>query len=158
TAIAEVHRMNPSLALTFPQTVQQQIGNGLWAPRMGAALFGVFGALGLTLAAIGIYGVMAYMVAQRTNEIGIRMALGAARGDVLGMTIRHGLRLTIIGIVVGLAGGLAVTRLMSTLLFGISPGDPLTYSIVSAVLVVAAALATWIPAWRAASIDPVIAL
>jgi predicted permease len=158
TALAEVHRMNSTLALTFPQTIQDLIGTGLWAPRMGAALFGIFGALGLILAAIGIYGVMAYMVAQRTNEIGIRMALGAARGDVLGMIIGQGMRLTFLGIVVGLTGGLLVTRLMATLLFGISPADPVTYSLVSVVLVLAALLATWIPAWRAASIDPVIAL
>jgi len=158
TTLAEVHRMNSSLAPGFPQTIQEQIGAGLWAPRMGAALFGIFGALGLILAAIGLYGVMAYMVAQRTNEIGIRMALGAARGDVLGMVVRHGMRLTAFGILAGLAGGLAVTRLMATLLFGISPADPLTYSLVSVVLVIAALLATWIPAWRASSIDPVIAL
>ena len=157
-ALAQVHQMNGTLALAFPQTIQQLIGNGLWAPRMGAALFGIFGGLGLVLAAIGIYGVMAYMVAQRTNEIGIRMALGAARGDVIGMVIGHGMRLTALGILAGLAGGLAVTRLMATLLFGISPADPLTFSLVSAVLAIAALVATWIPAWRAASIDPVIAL
>jgi putative ABC transport system permease protein len=158
SALAEVHRMNGSLALTFPQTIQEQVSTGLWGPRMGAGLFGIFGGLGLILAAIGIYGVMAYMVAQRTNEIGIRIALGADRGSVLGMVIRHGMRLTAIGIACGLAGGLAVTRLMSTLLFGISPADPLTYTLVSVVLAAAALLATWIPAWRASSIDPVIAL
>jgi predicted permease len=157
-SLGEAHRMNARLALVAPQTVQGLIGIGLWAPRMGAALFGIFGALGLLLAAIGLYGVMAYTVAQRTNEIGIRMALGAARPDVLGMVIGQGMRLTAFGVVAGLAASLAVTRLMATLLFGISPADPLTFTAVSVVLVIAAFAATSIPAWRAASIDPVIAL
>jgi len=157
-AAAEVHRLNSSLALTVPQTIQQLIGTGLWAPRMGAALFGIFGLLGLLLAAIGIYGVMAYMVAQRTNEIGIRMALGAARADVLGLVVRQALRLAAAGIVIGVVGGLFVTRLMSNLLFSVSPADPLTYSAVSLVLAAAAFTAAWVPAWRASSIDPVTAL
>lgn len=157
-ALAEVHRLNSNLALTTPLTIEQLIGTGLWAPRMGAALFGIFGALGLLLAAVGIYGVMAYMVAQRTNEIGIRMALGAARADVLGLVVQQALRLALAGIVIGLAGGLLVTRLMSGLLFGVSPADPLTYSAVSLVLTAAAFAAAWIPAWRASGIDPVTAL
>jgi putative ABC transport system permease protein len=157
-AVAEVHRLNSSLALAVPQTVQQLIGTGLWAPRMGAALFGIFGLLGLLLAAIGIYGVMAYMVAQRTNEIGIRMALGAARTDVLGMVVQQALRLALAGILIGLAGGLLITRLMSNLLFSVSAADPLTYSAVSLVLAAAAFTAAWIPAWRASGIDPVTAL
>jgi putative ABC transport system permease protein len=125
---------------------------------MGAALFGLFGGLGLLVAAVGIYGVMAYLVAQRTNEIGIRMALGADRSAVLRLVVGQGLRLAFLGIAVGIAGGLFVTRTMSSLLFGISPTDPLTYILVSAVLAAAALLATWIPAWRASRIDPVIAL
>jgi len=157
-ALAEVHRLNSTLALTFPQTIQELIGAGLWAPRMGAALFGIFGALGLLLAAIGIYGVMAYMVAQRTSEIGIRMALGAARGDVLGLVVKHALGLALAGIGLGLAGGLFVTRLMSSLLFSVSPADPLTFSAVSVVLAASAFAAAWIPAWRASGIDPVSAL
>ena len=157
-AVAEVHRLNSRLALAVPQTIQQRIGTGLWAPRMGAALFGIFGLLGLLLAAIGIYGVMAYMVAQRTNEIGIRMALGAARTDVLGMVVRQALRLALAGILIGVVGGLLVTRLMSNLLFSVSAADPLTYSTVSLVLAAAAFTAAWIPAWRASGIDPVTAL
>jgi putative ABC transport system permease protein len=157
-ALAEVHRFNGSLALTFPQTVQQQIGAGLWAPRMGAALFGIFGALGLLLAAIGIYGVMAYTVAQRTSEIGIRMALGAARSEVLGLVIKQGMRLALIGIAIGVIAALFLTRLMATLLFDVSTTDPATYTLVSVVIAAAALSAAWIPAWRAASIDPVTAL
>ena len=157
-ALAEVHRLNSALALTFPQTIQQLIAAGLWAPRMGAALFGIFGALGLTLAAIGIYGVMAYTVAQRTNEIGIRMALGAGRAEVLGLVVQQALRLAFAGIAIGLAGGLFVTRLMSSLLFGVSAADPLTYSAVGVVLALSAFAAAWIPAWRASGIDPVSAL
>jgi predicted permease len=156
--IAEVQRMNTALALVSPRTIQQQISQGLWAPRMGAALFTIFGALGLVLAAVGIYGVMAYMVAQRTNEIGIRMALGARPGEVLRMVVGQGMRLAGVGIAVGLMGGLVLARLLGGLLFQISPADPITFAVVSLVLTAAAALAGLIPAWRASRIDPVIAL
>ncbi|MBZ5591939.1 MAG: FtsX-like permease family protein [Acidobacteriia bacterium] len=115
---------------------------------------GANGALGLVLAAIGIYGVMAFTVAQRTNEIGIRMALGAARGDVLGLVVQQALRLAFAGIGIGLAGGLFVTRLMSSLLFSVSPADPLTFSAVSVVLGASAFAAAWIPAWRASGYRP----
>src|SRR5262249_6109267 len=108
--------------------------------------------------AMGIYGVMAYMVAQRTSEIGIRMALGAKSGDVLRLVVGRGARLALAGTAVGLAAGFALSRLMGGLLFGITAQDPLTYVLVTAILVGSALLAAWLPARRAARIDPLVAL
>jgi len=110
------------------------------------------------LAASGIYGVMSYSVAQRTHEIGIRMALGAQRGDVLKLTIGQGLRLVVTGVIIGLAAAFVLSRVMSSLLFGISPTDPLTFITISLVLVSVAILASYIPALRASRVDPMFAL
>lgn len=158
TVVARVQTLDENLALGKAATIQQTMASGLWAPRMGAALFGILGLLAMLLASIGIFGVMAYTVAQRTNEIGIRMALGARPRDILRLVVGQGMRLTLIGIGVGVLGALAVTRLMRTLLFNISPYDPLTFIAVSAVLATVAFLAAWLPARRAARIDPVLAL
>jgi putative ABC transport system permease protein len=117
-----------------------------------------FGALALTLAALGTYGVIAYSVSQRTKEIGIRMALGASRQDVLRMVVGGGLRLAIAGVLIGVALSLAAGRLISTLLFGIRATDPLTFSAVAAMLLATAVFAAWIPARRATRVDPMIAL
>jgi len=113
----------------------------LWAPRMGAALLGVFGLLALVLASVGIYGVMAYSVAQRTNEIGIRMALGAQPRSILGLVLQHGLVLTLAGVAAGLIFALAFARLLASLLFGVSAHDPITFVGVSALLVAVAVVA-----------------
>jgi len=156
--LSRVQALDGNLALTNASTIQNTLAQGLWAPRMGAALFGLFGLLGMLLASVGIYGVMAYMVAQRTNEIGIRMALGAQPGNVLRMVVEQGMRLVLAGIVLGVACSLALTRLMQSLLFEISPTDPLTFVTVSGVLAVVAFLAGWLPALRASRIDPVLAL
>ena len=110
------------------------------------------------LAAIGIYGVMAYAVAQRTHEIGIRMALGAQRRDVLGLVLGQGFRLTVLGVVLGLAGALALTRGLSALLYEVGPRDPLTYAAIAAVLCVVALAACCVPARRATRLDPMAAL
>jgi len=155
---AAVQSLDKDLALTNPTTIQEAISAGLWAPRTGAALFGLFGLLGMILASLGIYGVMAYLVAQRTNEIGIRMALGAKPGDVLGLVIGQSMRMAGAGIALGLIGALALTRLMSTLLFGVSPYDPATFGAVCLVLAGVALLASWLPAARASRIDPLAAL
>jgi putative ABC transport system permease protein len=156
--IANVQRLDPNLALVDARTMPQMISRGLWAPRAGAALFGVFGLLGLGLAALGIYGVMAYMVAQRTNEIGIRMALGARPGHVVRLVVGQGARLALAGILLGIAAGLALSRLISGLLFGIGAQDPATFCTVAATLGAVALLAAWLPALVAARIDPVLAL
>ncbi len=137
------------------RTVVEQ---ALWAPRMAAALFGLFGALSLILAVIGVYGVMAYVVLQRTTEIGVRMALGARTADVLRMVVGQSMQVTAIGVLLGTAVALALTRLVANLLFDVSPHDPTTYLTVTGVLAGTALLAASIPAWRAASIDPATAL
>jgi putative ABC transport system permease protein len=154
----QVQSLNMNMALTNANTIQDLIAQGLWAPRAAAALFTVFGALGMLLASIGIYGVMAYSVSQRTNEIGLRMALGARPWDVLRLVVGQGMQLTVAGIAVGLVAALAVTRLLGNLLFGISTYDPVTFGSVSLVVMTVAFLAAYLPAQRASRIDPVKAL
>jgi ABC-type antimicrobial peptide transport system permease subunit len=121
-------------------------------------MLAVAGGMALVLGVIGIYGVVSYTVSQRTKEIGIRMALGAEQGELRQMFLRYGFGLAIAGAVIGSLGAVALTRVMSSLLFGVNSLDPLTYAVVAAALVVTAALASAIPAWRAAAVDPVEAL
>lgn len=156
--LKQVQSLNRNMLLANPRTIQEDIAAGLWAPRIGAALFGIFGLLGIVLASVGIYGVMAYNVAQRTNEIGIRMAMGARPGDVVGLVVGHGMRLTGIGIAAGVVCGIAVTRLLENLLFDVRAYDPLTYASVGALIAAVAFLAGWLPARRAARIDPALVL
>jgi putative ABC transport system permease protein len=131
-------------------------------PRLEAILLAMFGALAMLLAAVGIYGVMSYTVAQRTSEFGIRMALGASRGTVLKMVVARGLRLTGIGLAAGLITGLAlafiVKRVLARVLFGVSSTDPATFILVAGLLTLVALLACYIPARRATKVDPMIAL
>ena len=156
--ISNVQRLDPNLAFVGALTMPEAISRGLWAPRAGAELFGIFGLLGLGLAALGIYGVMAYMVAQRTNEIGIRIAIGARSSDVIRLVVGQGGRLALGGILLGIAASLAVSRLVGGLLFGIGPQDPVTFLSVAAILGAVALLAAWLPALAAVRIDPVRAL
>jgi putative ABC transport system permease protein len=121
-------------------------------------LLAIFAGVALVLAAVGIYGVMSYSVAQQTREIGIRMALGAQRSDVLKMTIKQGLKLVSLGLIIGLGAAFVLTRVMTTLLFGISATDPLTFATISLVLLAVALLASYIPSVRAMRVDPMVAL
>ena len=126
--------------------------------RFIMALLTAFAGLAIVLASVGLYGVIAYLVTQRTHEIGVRMALGARSHDVLRMVLGHGLRLVGIGVVLGLAGALALTRFLAGQLYGVRPTDPLTFIAVTALLAVVALAATYLPARRAARVDPMIAL
>ena len=155
---AQIQSLEPNLAITNVQTVQQIIDQGLWAPEMGAALLALFGGLGLVLAAVGVYGVLAYSVTQQTREIGIRMAMGAERSHVLGLIVGQGLKLTAAGLVLGVLVALALTRQLSSLLFGVSAYDPWAYGSVVLILVFVALLACYIPARRATRVDPLVAL
>jgi predicted permease len=154
----QVQQIDKNLAFTNAQTVQQILGQGLWAARMGAALLGLFGALALILASIGIYGVLAYSVAQRTSEIGLRMALGAQPRQVLGLVLRQGMLLALIGAAVGIVVALPVARMAAGLLYGVSATDPLTYAGITLLLMGVALLACYLPARRATRIDPLVAL
>jgi len=140
------------------ETMDAVVGASLGTSRLSTMLFGLFGVVGLVLASVGIYGVMSYGVMQRTREFGVRMALGARPSDVRGMVVRQGATLTAIGILVGLVGALALTRLMRTLLFAVTPTDPVTYVGIALVLGAVALVASYLPARRATRIDPVIAL
>jgi putative ABC transport system permease protein len=155
---AQVQPIDKNLAFTNAQTVQQILGQGLWAARMGAALLGLFGALALILASIGIYGVLAYSVAQRTSEIGLRMALGAQPRQVLALVLRQGMLLALIGATVGILVAFPVARMAAGLLYGVSATDPLTYIAITLLLLFVALLACYLPARRATRIDPLIAL
>jgi putative ABC transport system permease protein len=154
----EVQALDKDQPIYNVRTMDDVVANSLGTRRVSMQLFAVFAIAALLLAAIGIYGVMAYTVTQRTQEIGIRMALGAQRTDVLGLVVRQGMTLAAIGIVAGLAGAFSLTRVMAGLLFNVRPDDPTTYLALSFLLIVVAFLACYLPARRAAKLDPVIAL
>ncbi|MEP7273475.1 MAG: FtsX-like permease family protein, partial [Acidobacteriota bacterium] len=140
------------------RTMEWLLDRSLGGQRFMVQLLGIFSLLALVLAAVGIYGVMAYAVSQRRNEIGIRMALGAQAADILQMVIRQGMTLTLIGVVMGLIAAVGLTRLMSNQLFGVSANDPLTFFSMALLLTMVALLACYLPARRATKVDPMIAL
>jgi predicted permease len=154
----QVQSLDTNLVLTNVNTIEELIDQGLWAPRVGAALLSAFGALALLLAVVGVYGVLSYSVNQQTREIGIRMAMGAQTGRVLRLVVGQGMRLALAGLILGLVIALAAMRVLSTLLFGVSAHDPLIFVGVSLVLATAAILACYIPARRATRVDPMVAL
>jgi putative ABC transport system permease protein len=139
-------------------TLDQYLGMAVAQPKFNALLLSLFGGLALALTAIGLYGVMAYSVAQRAQEIGIRVALGAQTGDVLKMVLRQGLKLTALGLLIGLAAAYALTRYMQSLLFGVKATDPLTFAAIALLLIAVAFVACWIPARRGTKVDPLIAI
>jgi predicted permease len=155
---SEIWAIDKELPVSDVKTMDELLSASVAQPRFYALLLTAFAAVALLLATVGLYGVMSYAVNQRTHEIGIRMALGASPRDVLRLIINQGMRLVLIGIGIGLGGALALTRLMKTLLFGVSATDALTFTVVALLLTFVALLACWIPAWRATKVDPMTAL
>jgi putative ABC transport system permease protein len=153
-----VHDLDPNLPVSKVRTVRQLIADSISQPRFYVLLLGSFAVLALVLAIVGIFGVMSYAVTQQTREIGIRIALGADRAAVVGMVLGHAMLLAGTGLVIGLATALALARTMSTMLFELSPTDPLTFGAVTVLLGVVALLSSYLPARRATRVDPVVAL
>ncbi len=150
--------VDPTLPLYKVETMQGVIHTSLAGQRLNLWLLAIFAGIALVLSAAGLYGVISYLVAQRRREIGVRIALGAQRRDVIGLVMRQGTRLTALGVALGLAGALAFTRVLEKLLFGISARDPLTFGGIAALLAAVALTATWLPARRAARVDPILAI
>jgi putative ABC transport system permease protein len=155
---SELASLDPSLPIAHVSTLDEVVSTSVRDQRASVLLLGSLGGLALVLTGIGIYSVLAYSVSQQTREIGVRMALGAQRGDVLRMVLRKGLGNVVLGAALGVGASLALTRLMSSLLFEVKPTDPLTFVSVTVVLLVVAAAACWIPAMRATRVDPIVAL
>jgi putative ABC transport system permease protein len=153
-----IRQLDPSLPVADVRTMEDVVGGAMSTPRFTSVLLSIFAALALTLSAVGIYGVLSYVVSRRTREIGIRVAIGAGRGQVLKMVFGSGISLALAGIAAGLVLAFGVTRLLRGLLHGVTPADPLTFTAVAIVLTGVAALASVVPAWRASRVDPVIAL
>ncbi|HYY93896.1 MAG TPA: FtsX-like permease family protein, partial [Pyrinomonadaceae bacterium] len=149
---------DPALPLSHVATMEEVAARSVNSQRFQMLLLASFAALGLLLAGVGIYGVMSYAVAQGTHEIGIRMALGAQAGGVLRLVVGRGMTLALMGMGVGIAASLALTRLMKSLLFGVSTTDPLTFVLYSSILAAVALLACLVPARRATKVDPMVAL
>jgi putative ABC transport system permease protein len=155
---ADLRGLEPALVIDRVETMAQRIGESVAPRRLNLILFGLFAGLALLLAAVGLYGVVAYAAAQRTREFGIRMALGARPSDVLGLVLRQGARLAVAGVAIGIAAALGLARLLTGLLFGVSPADPATIATVSAIMLAVALAACWLPAHRATQIAPTEAL
>ena len=155
---AVIHSLDPDLPMADVKTMDHQLEESLGGERFGAALFGGFAFIALCLAAFGIYGVMSFAVAQRTHEIGLRMALGAGEGQVLGLILKEGMTLGLIGLLIGLAGSYGIGRLMRGMWYGIGSMDPVAFSVVAIVLMLSALLACYVPARRATQVDPMAAL
>jgi len=147
--------VDPQTAIPNVETLEQARDESMASPRVMTNLLGIFSGLALVIAAFGIGGILALVVNQRLNEIGVRLALGARRGNILGLILGKGMLLVAIGLGMGLAASFALTRMMKTLLFNVQPTDPLTFAAVSGVLIAAGLLASWLPARRAAAVDPI---
>jgi predicted permease len=156
--VRKMHELDPSLTVFDVQTMSDRMRGSMARQRFATTMLGVFAAFALVLAIVGVYGVMSNLVAQGAHDIGVRMALGADRGGILFMVLRQGMELAIVGVVVGLLGALALTRVMASLLFGVSATDLMTFAVVPVVLVATATLAIYVPALRATRVDPTVAL
>ena len=154
----ELARLDPTLPLARVRTLEDLVSNAQSRPKLLTLLLTLFGSVALVLATVGIYGVISYSVARQSKEFGVRMALGAQRGDVLGIVLGRGMHLGVIGIGIGLVGAMILTRFLSAMLFGVTPTDPITFVVVSLLLGVVAFLASYLPALRATRIDPMEAL
>jgi predicted permease len=154
----EVHRLNPSLAIADVQSMEQIVDSSVSTPRFAFALVGLFAGLAIVLAGIGTYGVISYSVSQRIPELGIRMALGAVRGDVMGLVIWHAAKLAGMGTALGVLGASVLARLLKSLVFDVSTSDPATFASVAGIVIVVALLAGYVPARRATAVDPMNAL
>jgi predicted permease len=155
---AQIHAVDPSLAIYDVMTMEEHLREALFLPRLAGALFGVFGVLGLSLAAVGLYGVMSYWVSRRTREIGIRLAIGARIGEVQRLITRQGMTLAVVALVPGLAAAWALAKLFTSSLYGVPAHDAATFTLVPLFLAIVAFLACWIPSRRAAKVDPNAAL
>ena len=158
-SIRQISRqLDPKVPVTNLETVQQATSVALLLPRAGGTMFGLFGLLGLILASMGLYGVIAYTVAQRTHEIGIRIALGASSQDIARLVMRRGLGMALAGVALGLVGAFALTRVLSIMLYGISATDPLTFAVTASFLILVSTMACYVPTRRAMKVDPMVAL
>jgi len=158
TVLSALKQLDPLLPSYRVLSMDANIERSYWQQALYGKMFGAFAVIALALAAVGVYGVISYAVSQRTQEIGVRVALGAQHGDVLRLVVRDGAVLGGVGIAIGLVGALAVTRFLRTMLFGISPFDPMSFVAVSSMLAGIALVASYVPARRAAKVDPVEAL
>jgi predicted permease len=156
--VREIHAVDPNVAVYGIRTMQERLYDSLARQRFASTLLGAFAAFALLLAAVGIYGVMSYLVSQSTHDIGVRVALGAQSGNIIGLVVRQGMQLAVAGILLGLAGAAGLTRVMDSLLFGVSATDPVTFGAVPALLAAVAFAAIVIPARRATRVDPMVAL
>jgi putative ABC transport system permease protein len=154
----EVQKLDADLPVFNVKTMQDLVGGSLAQPRFRTLLLGIFAGVALLLAAIGLYGVIAYAVTQRTNELGVRMALGAQKSDVLKLVVGHGAQLATIGIGIGLLVALPLMRIISQLLFGVNAADPVTFAGTALVILLVTVAASYLPALKAIKVDPVIAL
>jgi putative ABC transport system permease protein len=150
--------VDSGIAIAEVSTLDGMVSDAASQPRFRTVLLASCATLALVLAAAGLYGVIAYTVSRRTTEIGIRMALGAGTADIIVMVVGEGVRLSIVGIVIGIAAALALTRLVSSLLYGVAPADPVSFVISAVVLLAIALLSSYLPARRAAEVDPLVAL
>jgi putative ABC transport system permease protein len=154
----KIHEFDPSMTVFDMQTMTERMSGSLARQRFSTVMLGAFSLFALILAVVGVYGVLSHLVSQGARDIGVRMALGAERSRILLMVLRQGLQLTVAGVVLGLVGAAALTRVMENLLFGVGATDLATFATVPAILILTAVVASYLPARRAMAVDPVVAL